>query len=248
MAPALRGHFLFCSRGARRQRSILAADKMIVEQRRRERKRRIRDAVAEIVDDLSAHKDNLESIERGDSQTEGESPLAHLNKAEGARAIAVIPERWRNGHPVLCIPGMGLLDEAAAILVAQLVERCGIGARSEQPDALSLSRILGLDTTNVALICLCYVGDATSAQIGYAIRRIRRKASDAFILVSLFGNAKLVDGFDQRSDIGVVIQSLDATVDKIVAAVIRIDTKTDLPSLGSPSSVGTSDNISQINR
>jgi len=213
-----------------------------------ERKRRIRDAVAEIVDDLSAHKDNLESIEQGDSKTEGESPLAHLNKAEGARAIAVIPERWRNGHPVLCIPGMGLLDEAAAILVAQLVERCGIGARSEQPDALSLSRILGLDTTNVALICLCYVGDATSAQIGYAIRRIRRKASDAFILVSLFGNAKLVDGFDQQSDIGVVIQSLDATVDKIVAAVIRVDTKNDLPSLGSPSSVATSDNISQINR
>jgi predicted PurR-regulated permease PerM len=213
-----------------------------------ERKRRIRDAVAEIVDDLSAHKDNLESIDRGDSKTEGESPLAHLNKTEGARAIAVIPERWRNGHPVLCIPGMGLLDEAAAILVAQVVERCGIGARSEQPDALSLSRILGLDTTNVALICLCYVGDATSAQIGYAIRRIRRKTSDAFILVSLFGNAKLVDGFDHQSDIGVVIQSLDATVDKIVATVIRIDTKNDLLSLGSPSSVATSDNISQIDR
>jgi predicted PurR-regulated permease PerM len=213
-----------------------------------ERKRRIRDAVAEIVDDLSAHNDNLESIERGDSKAEGELPLAHLNKAEGSRAIAVIPERWRNGHPVLCIPGMGLLDEAAAILVAQLVDRCGIGARSEQPDALSLSRILGLDTANVALICLCYVGDATSAQIGYAIRRIRRKASDAFILVSLFGNTKLVDGFDQQSDIGVVIRSLDATVDKIVAAVIRIDTKNDLPSLGSTSSVATSDNISQIKR
>ena len=213
-----------------------------------ERMHRIRDAVAEIVDDLSAHEDNLEPIERGEVQTEGESPLAHLDKAEGARAIAVLPERWRNGHPVLCIPGMGLLDEAAAILVAQLVERCGIGARSEQPDALSLSRILGLDTKNVALICLCYVGDATSAQIGYAIRRIRRKAPDAFILVSLFGNAKSIDGLDQQGDIDVVIQSLRETVDKIVAAIIRIDTKNDLPSLGSPSSVATSGNISQFNR
>jgi hypothetical protein len=213
-----------------------------------ERKHRIRDAVAEIVDDLSAHEDNLEPIERGEVQTEGESPLAHLDKAEGARAIAVLPERLQNGHPVLCIPGMGLLDEAAAILVAQLVERCGIGARSEQPDALSLSRILGLDTKNVALICLCYVGDATSAQIGYAIRRIRRKAPDAFILVSLFGNAKSIDGLDQQGDIDVVIQSLRETVDKIVAAIIRIDTKNDLPSLGSPSSVATSGNISQFNR
>ena len=213
-----------------------------------ERKHRIRDAVAEIVDDLSAHEDNLEPIERGDVQTEGESPLAHLDKAEGARAIAVLPERLQNGHPVLCIPGMGLLDEAAAILVAQLVERCGIGARSEQPDALSLSRILGLDTKNVALICLCYVGDATSAQVGYAIRRIRRKAPDAFILVSLFGNAKSIDGLDQQGGIGVVIQSLEATVDKIVAVVVRIDTNNDLASLESPlPTLATKRDVSCVN-
>lgn len=114
------------------------------------------------------------------------------------RAIVVLPERWLAGHPVLCIPGMGLLDEAAAILVAQLVERRGIGARAEQPEALSLSRILSLETKNVALICLCYVGSATSAQIGYAARRIRRKAPDAFILVSLLGNDESIEGLDQQ--------------------------------------------------
>ena len=160
--------------------------------------------------------------------------MAHLDKAEGAREIAVLPERWRNGHPVLCIPGTGLLDEAAAILVAQLVERRGIGARAEQPEALSLSRILSLDTKNVALICLCYVGNATSAQIGYAIRRIRRKAPDAFILVSLFGNDESIEGLDQQGDMDVALQSLHTTVDKIVAAVIRIDTNSDLASLESP--------------
>lgn len=86
--------------------------------------------------------------------------------------------------PCLVHPGVGLLDEAVAILVARILERRGIGARSEQPDALSLSRILSLDTKNVVLICLCYLGNATSAQIGYAIRRVRRKASRALIVVS----------------------------------------------------------------
>jgi predicted PurR-regulated permease PerM len=199
-----------------------------------ERRHRIRDAVAEIVDDLGAHQDNMEPVERRPIELETESPLAHLDKAEGPREITVLPERWRNGHPVLCIPGIGLLDEAAAILVAQLVERRGIGARSEQPDALSLSRISSLDTKNVALICLCYLGNATSAQIGYAVRRIRRKAPGAFILASLFGNAASIDGLDQHGDMDVVIQSLHATIDKIVAAAIRLDTKDDLPSLGSP--------------
>jgi predicted PurR-regulated permease PerM len=199
-----------------------------------ERMHRIRDAVAEIVDDLDTHKDYVELIEQGDVESEGESPLAHLDKAEGARAIAVPPERWRNGHPVLCIPGAGLLDEAAAILVAQLIERRGIGARAEQPEALSLSRILSLDTKNVALICLCYVGRATRAQIGYAIRRIRRKAPDAFILVSIFGNDDSIEEFKQEGKMGVALQSLHTTVDKIVAAVVRMDTNSDLASLVSP--------------
>jgi len=201
-----------------------------------ERMQRIRDAVAEIVDDLSAHVDKAEPVERAAfDETEELSPLAQLEKAEGARGIAVLPERWRNGQPVLCIPGSGVLDEAAAILVAQLVERRGIGARSEQPDALSLSRIVSLDTKNVALICLCYIGNATPAQIGYAVRRVRRKSADAFILISLFGNATSIDGLDQDGNTDVVVQSsLQAIVDKIVAVAIRLEAKSDLPSLGAP--------------
>ena len=66
----------------------------------------------------------------------------------------------------MCIPGIGPLDEAAAIVLAQLVERQGIGARAEQADALSMSRIFSLDAKDVVLICLCYVGNATCAQIG----------------------------------------------------------------------------------
>jgi predicted PurR-regulated permease PerM len=205
-----------------------------------ERKHRIRDAVAEIVDDLSAHEDRIEPVERGTAEGEAVSPLAHLDKAEGVREAKGLPDRWRQGHPVLCIPGIGLLDQAIAILVAQLLERRGIGARSEQADALSLSRILSLDTKNVVLICLCYLGNATSAQVGYAIRRVRRKAPRALIVVCLFGNAASIEGLDQYGDLEVVTLSLHATVEKIVTAAIRLETENRVPELGSPPSVTTS--------
>src|SRR6202035_4915763 len=126
-------------------------------------------------------------------------------------------ERWRIGQPILCIPGVSLLDEATAILVANLVERRGISTRWEEAGALSLSRILSLDTKNVALICLCFLGSATAAHVGYAVRRIRRKAPDAFIVVSLLGNAASIDGLDQYGNVEVALNSLQATVDKILA-------------------------------
>ena len=124
-------------------------------------------------------------------------------------------------------------------MVAQLVERRGIGARSEQPDALSLSRILSLDTKKVALICLCYLGNATGAQIGYAIRRVRRKAPGVFIIVSPFGNAASIEGLEQHGDLDVAAQSLQATIERIVAAAIRLEANNRLLELGSAPSVAT---------
>jgi hypothetical protein len=183
-----------------------------------EHRLRIRDAVAEIVDDLGAHADKVELVPEVES--DAQAPLAQLNKAEepSSAPIRQLPEQWRTAKPVLCIPGLGLLDEAVALMVAQLVERRGIGARAEQADALSMSRVFSLDTKDVALVCLCYVENATSAQIRYAIRRLRRKAPKAIILVSLVG---VSDGIDEQSlresaDVEFVRQSLAKTVEKIL--------------------------------
>jgi hypothetical protein len=102
-------------------------------------------------------------------------------------------------------------------MLAQLVERQGIGARAEQADALSMSRIFSLDTKDVALVCLCYVENVTSAQIRYAIRRLRRKAPNAFILVSLLGAADGVDdAVREFANVGLVKRSLAETVEKIL--------------------------------
>jgi hypothetical protein len=87
--------------------------------------------------------------------------------------------------PALCIPGLGLLDEAAAMVLAQLIERRGIGARAEKADSLSIARFFSIDTSGFDVICLCYLEQASAAQIRYALRRVHRAAKDASIVVVL---------------------------------------------------------------
>jgi hypothetical protein len=117
--------------------------------------------------------------------------------------------------------GPSLLDEALAAIVMHLVEHRGVGARAEQIDALSMSRILSWDTAGVELICLCYLEAATAAQIRYAIRRIRRRVPKVTIVVACLGRPiSVVDDVSFATDAECVQESLRATVDKIMAAAL----------------------------
>jgi predicted PurR-regulated permease PerM len=196
-----------------------------------ERKRHIRDAVAEIVDDLKAHEDKAEAVMRDDAEQLGDSPLAHLEQVEAPQEPRSLPESWRAKNAVLCIPGLSLLDEATAMVVAQLVERHGIGAQAEQADALSMSRMFSWDIEGVALVCLCYVENPTSAQMRYAVRRIRRRLPNVKIVIALFGDPKEVDGHELSSNTEFVERSLRATVDRIVAIASSISDKQGPPKL-----------------
>jgi hypothetical protein len=186
-----------------------------------ERMQRIRDAVAEITDDLATHKDGPEPP----TEAEAEGPLSHIGKAEAAEAAYVAspdaPDHWRADGAVLCIPGVGLLDEAVAIVLTQLLQGRGIGARAEQADALSMSRLFALDTKDVVLICLCYLEHATPAQVRYAARRVRRRAPQAVILVSLLQESDQDQGEAKPEgtlpdDIDLVKGSLSKTFLRIV--------------------------------
>jgi predicted PurR-regulated permease PerM len=154
----------------------------------RDRQGRIRDAVAELVDDLSTHEDQPEPTSEPDDVPKG--PLAALTEAEESsspRAEPALPDRWRTGRPVLCVPGGGPLDEAAAIILAQLLTRAGVGAAAEQADALSMNRIFALPTEGVEIVCVCYVENATAAKVRYALRRLGRKFSSVPMFVCALG-------------------------------------------------------------
>ena len=177
-----------------------------------ERTLRIRDTVAEIVDDLEAQEDTI--ADAAEEPPAGSLPLPIEEKVQ---IEPQVPEDWRDAKRVLCIPGLGQLDEAVALIVAQLVAKQGIGARAEGSAALSISRISGLETDDVAVVCICYIENATPAQIHYATRRLRRKVPNAFIVTALVGNSDAAGAAEDRSgrDSGSVQQSLDGTVKRI---------------------------------
>jgi predicted PurR-regulated permease PerM len=142
---------------------------------------RIRNTVSELVEDLESHDDSRRAVsedgvpaklkQAGETVSAEASPSPPINRVEGT---------------VLCIPGLGLLDENTAMPLAQLLRREGISAEAKETETLSISKLFGLQLKDVALICLCYLEHATPAQLHYASRRLRRKAPGVSILVGIF--------------------------------------------------------------
>ena len=83
-----------------------------------------------------------------------------------------------------------------------------------------MSRIVSLDTQDVELICLCFVGDASAAQVSYAARRLRRKMPKAFVMVALVGGSgDLNEDFKSSAGIEAVQHTLVGTRDEILKVV-----------------------------
>jgi hypothetical protein len=61
-------------------------------------------------------------------------------------------------------------------MLAQLLERRGLGARVLPADAIGPERIAGLDLGGVEFVCLSYLGPAAVAHARQACRRLRRQA------------------------------------------------------------------------
>ena len=94
-----------------------------------------------------------------------------------------LPPEWQGEHPVLCVAGRSLIDEAAAIMLAQLSTAHGLAARFEAPEALSTTNIFRLDTSGVAIVCLVYLDGSGPAHMRYSVRRLRRKLPKATIIL-----------------------------------------------------------------
>ena len=191
-----------------------------------ERLDRIVSTVGELVTDLETHHD-VEVIQ--DASADGGSNISVLAAIENASDKPIsIPDKWRSPRSVLCIPGSSKLDEAAALVLAQMLRRHGFGAEAEKADALSMSRFFSLDLTEVLLVCVCYVDRPSSAKIQYAVRRLSKKNSSARLLLALLGtdNAAPVENLAgtqiAQGSFGVALEALiRATSDRYDDAAIE---------------------------
>jgi predicted PurR-regulated permease PerM len=149
---------------------------------------RIRDTVVEFAEDLADQDDREPVDERHTADAEAAAAVEEVPANDTYPDIPVLDKsdlapEWGGAQPVLCIAGRTQLDEAAAIMFAQLCNVHGLAARVEGPEALSTANIFRLETTGVALVCLSYLGVTNPAQMRYAVRRLRRKLPLARIMV-----------------------------------------------------------------
>jgi predicted PurR-regulated permease PerM len=193
---------------------------------------RIRDTVSEVVEDLEGHKDSR------NTPSEDASPAGNLTQLEESVAAEVSPLPPVNQveGTVLCIPGLGLLDETVAKPFAQLLRREGIPAEAKETETISVSKLFSLETKGVSLICLCYLEHATPAQLHYTSRRLRRKAVGVPTLVCIFNEAgQTRDGDPQQLPEGVEFLqgSLSAGVKRVseILSRPRAHLKPDQPAL-----------------
>ena len=104
---------------------------------------------------------------------------------------------WTTATPVLCIAGRGPFDVTVAAIVAQVLGKHGLGARSIPHEALSRGRLAELDPAATGMVCLCYVDvSASPTHLRFLLRRLRQQLASAAFVVGLWpsGRGGLEDG------------------------------------------------------
>ena len=123
---------------------------------------RIKDAIKDVIHDLSGHEDRQPTPKEGDkgavAPPADEEELPHNSVPDMADPAAEeLAPKWRADSAVLCLAGRGPLDEAAAAMLAQLISKHGIGARLVPYQAASRDQIGSLDVQGVAMVCISYL-------------------------------------------------------------------------------------------
>jgi predicted PurR-regulated permease PerM len=138
---------------------------------------RIKEAIEWVIDDLSDHDDaSVPTSEEGATEVAALPPV--LSSEELAPG-------WRE-TAVLCVAGRGSLDEAAAAMLAQLLEKHGVGARVVPSEAVSVANVGRLDVTGVQMACLSYLEPGNFINPRYLVRRLRRRLPQATILAGFW--------------------------------------------------------------
>ncbi len=129
---------------------------------------------------------------------EEQSGMATLAKAEQEVEDDIVPvleaselaPGWEAESSVLCIGGRTPLDEAAATMLAGVLQRHGLKAKAIPSEALSAGNIASLEASKAKLVCLSYLAAGGSpAPIRYLVKRLRRLMPEgALVLVGYWAD------------------------------------------------------------
>ncbi|MBK3396063.1 MULTISPECIES: AI-2E family transporter [Methylobacterium] len=154
---------------------------------------RIRVGIAQLIEDLSDRDDAAPETKPTlagrllSGSRDEEVPCEAAPAVPDAPAPDALPEAWAREGAVLCIAGRGPLDEAASMMLAQLLGKHGFGTRVVPFEDVTRSRIGTLDAEGAQMVCISYLEiSGTPAHLRYLVQRLRRRAPEAQVLVGLW--------------------------------------------------------------
>ncbi|HET7084472.1 MAG TPA: AI-2E family transporter [Rhizomicrobium sp.] len=165
------------------------------------RQTRIRDAIKGLIGNLADRKDE-------------------------AALGAELPESWRNAalEPVLCVAGRGPLDEAAALLLVDMLSKYDIAARVVSSDETSAANIRDLACEGVQLTCVSYLEPGTFKNARYQVRRLRKRLPGVAVMALFWGlngdHTRYLDGIE-ATECDIITTGLKETVQHILAFARR---------------------------
>jgi predicted PurR-regulated permease PerM len=167
----------------------------------------VRDTVAGIIENLSDRSENGVFIAPAERKANGNAPAATPPPA--------------GNPPVLCVAARGPLDEAAALLLADILCRRGIRSRTVPRHAASSSQLQALDPQGIRVVCVSYLEPATYNDARYLLRRLFKRLPDAHQISGFwcFSNqdTRYLDAIEAtKSD---VVANLAEAADRITAIV-----------------------------
>jgi predicted PurR-regulated permease PerM len=129
------------------------------------------------------------------------------------------PAGEHSGATIACIAGRNELDLAAAWLLQHLLQQRGHRAAVFSPDAVSTFNIDRLPLRGVAVVCLSLLSTSSTARARYLVRRIRRRARRARIVIGFWGQG----GAESSLAEATAATASDSVVTSVSAAVAEIE-------------------------
>jgi predicted PurR-regulated permease PerM len=175
------------------------------------------DAVRETVDALIENLSDRDEVPEGvQGEDESTPPLSTDGDEE-------LPEGWR-GRPVLCVAGRSALDEAAAALLAHVVEKRGIGARVVSASDVSPTQLARLDVSDVQVVCVSYLDPGNYKNARYLVKRLKKRMPQAHPIAGFWGYAESDSHYldsVEAMEMDDVASSLNQAVERIFTLVRR---------------------------
>jgi predicted PurR-regulated permease PerM len=170
---------------------------------------RMQDAVYELIEGLEVHPD------ADPDSTETENDVVMASGAEQrlprqpAPDVPLLPEEarppaWRSPTAIMCVGGRRALDEGVAAMLAQLLQKHGLGAHAIAREELSRRRITSFDGRGALIVCISYLDiEGVPFQLRYMVRRIRSRLPAALIVAGYWGvDDPAIDDEQQRKSGG----------------------------------------------